>query len=146
MVSFKELKNEVVKAMKAKDTQRKDLFRLLVSQIENDRLKYGAKSVDELTPENVEKGIRSFVKGLEKEKETFASLGKSTQKVDTEIQILSELLPKQVTGNELKKLVFAELDKVENVSMKSIGHLKKVITVPVDFKEVSGLVKEYIAN
>lgn len=144
MVKFTELKGLVIQAMKEKDTEKKDLLRLVTSQLENDRTKYGVTTANDLTEEHVEKGLRTFLKGLEKEKEVFVKLGKDTEKVEREIKTISELLPTLVTGDELKTLVHELLGTYETVNMGSLGKLKKDITVPVDFKEVSAIVKEFV--
>ena len=145
MVTFKDLKDEIKVGMKEKDVLRKDTFRLLVSKMEQDS-KLNGKDVTELSDADVLKAVKKFVKDLEKEKSMYVDLGKSTEQVDAQINLFDKFLPTVVTGDELKTIVTAELDKMEAVNMKVLGQLKQSLTVEADFKEVSQIVKDYIAS
>ena len=148
MVTFKELKEEIKTAMKEKDVLKKETFRMVVSKMEQERKEvYGKDSVEDLTAEDTLRAVKKFVKDLEKEKELYTKMGKDTQKVEAQIKMFDKFIPQAVSGEALKEKIFAMLEaKEQPVTMKVLGEIKKEIDFEVDFKEVQGLVKEFMSK
>lgn len=149
MVTYKSLKSEIVKAMKDKDIQRKEILRMLVSEIETKRVELKVADVNDLSESQVEGLIKSFLKGLRKEKEVFVNLNASTEKVDYQILVIEGLLPKELSEQETVVLVeklIAELKaEGDEISMKSMGKLKaKLGATPVNMSIVSQTLKQSI--
>lgn len=137
-MSLKETIIEDMKAaMKAKDAVRRDTLRVLKGEIE--RAEQSSKGRVELTDAEIVKIVKKTYEGV-----------KDTSYDETEMAILSEYLPKQMTEVEIKsavKNIILELDAEDKGT--SIGQVMGAFNGryagKADGKTVSTIVKEFLA-
>ncbi len=103
-----EFKSQLQKAMKAGDTNRRDTLRFLLSAINNSAIaKYGAEAEAKFTEADVLDTIKKQVKTHKESIEAFEKGGRAdlVEKEKSELTILEAYLPKQMSDEELKKLL-----------------------------------------
>jgi len=133
MSKIKEQINQELKsAMKSGDSLKKNLLRVVLSEID--------RSIDknvELTDDTVQKVVAKMVKSAE-------MIG--TDEAKTEINILSEYLPKILSKDETKYIVDDLFVKLQIESKKDMGKLMGVISKEygnsIDKKLVSQIVNQ----
>jgi len=137
------LQNEMITALKAKDTERLSVIRMLISEVKNESFKEGSKrSPDEC--------ILGYLKKLTKAVEEFADKPKFSDKVRREIKIVSEFVPKQMTRLEIIETIVKAASLTYNGQYLSINPLPDLsITMKTVMPFVKGkadgkLVKEIV--
>jgi len=146
-MSLKErLKQDLLTAMKAKDSFKRDVIRFLnssIKQIEVDERR-------ELSDEEIIKIIQKSVKQREDAIKQFeeASRDDLIEKEKKELEILSSYLPKQLSDEELESIVKEVINEVGAKSMADIG---KVMGVAIkktqgraDGKRINEIVKKVL--
>jgi len=146
-MSLKErLKQDLLTAMKAKDSFKRDVIRFLnssIKQIEVDERR-------ELSDEEIIKIIQKSVKQREDAIRQFeeASRDELIEKEKKELEILSSYLPKQLSDEELESIVKEVINEVGAKSMADIG---KVMGVAIkktqgraDGKRINEIVKKVL--
>jgi uncharacterized protein YqeY len=146
-MSLKErLKQDLLKAMKAKDSFKRDVIRFLnssIKQIEVDERR-------ELSDDEIIKIIQKSVKQREDAIKQFEEAGREDliEKEKNELEILSSYLPKQLSDEELESIVKEVIDEVGAKSMADIG---KVMGVAIkktqgkaDGKRINEIVKKVL--
>lgn len=126
-----QIKNDMKEAMKAKEVQKRDALRLLLSafkQVEVDERK-------ELTDEDISKIIQKQVKQRQDSASQFKEAGRDDllEKEEAEIAIFMAYMPKQLDENELETALKEIISKVGAQSMKDIGKVMGAAS-----KELSG--------
>lgn len=126
-----QIKNDMKEAMKAKEVQKRDALRLLLSafkQVEVDERK-------ELTDEDISKIIQKQVKQRQDSASQFKEAGRDDllEKEEAEIAIFMAYMPKQLDENELETALREIISKVGAQSMKDIGKVMGAAS-----KELSG--------
>ena len=142
-----QVSNDMKTAMKAKETQKRDALRLLLSafkQIEVDERK-------ELTDEDVSKIIQKQVKQRQDSAAQFKEAGRDDllEKEESEIAFFMVYMPKQLDDIELESAVKSILEKVGATSMKDMGKVmgmaSKELTGKADGKRINECVKALLA-
>jgi uncharacterized protein len=134
------IKADSVQAMKDKDKFRLMTLRLLISELEKDKVNHKLVDVTKLSDEQVEAVIGRQIKKLEKEKEAYEKAGVLSDAQEKEQKILFAYLPKQMTQEEILREIELVLLESSNMgeAMKKLGHLKG----KADMAFVSQRVKE----
>ena len=93
------LQNDMMLAMKAGDRPRLDAIRMMLSEAKNADL--------QKPPSTPEKMVEAHAKRLRKGREEYERLGKPEEvaKLEQELAVVSEYLPKQASAEETAKLV-----------------------------------------
>jgi len=142
-----QVNNDMKTAMKAKETQKRDALRLLLSafkQIEVDERK-------ELTDEDVSKIIQKQVKQRQDSAAQFKDAGRDDllEKEELEIAFFMVYMPKQLDDAELESAVKSIIEKVGATSMKDMGKVmgmaSKELTGKADGKRINECVKSILA-
>ena len=135
----KELKD----AMRARDAMRVSVLRMLLAEIT-----HLEKSGKEFECQDVVKG---YAKKLKKAIEEYERL-QIRERVDAnlaELAIVEEFLPKQLSDDELKKII-REVVESEKLTHKDIGLAMRIIMGKykdvADGKKVQTLIKDILAN
>lgn len=151
-----QIKKDTIEAMKAKNSELAGVLRLAsaaISSKEKEK-RYQEKLETDviLTDEEVVGVLASEVK---KRRDAIAlyEQGGRPELAETEkaeIAILQKYLPKQLSGEELKKMVVAAVEKTEAKEMKDMGkvmaELNPQIKGRADGGEVSKIVKELLVK
>ena len=116
MLSYQELKNQNMNAMRNKDKKLQSVLSTLIGKIDNE----GKLRMANLNPEQEEKivleAIQSSLKAMQKAKADFGETANSEylEKVDFEISVLKGFLPQQITGQELEDLIRSYIQKAQD--------------------------------
>jgi uncharacterized protein YqeY len=146
-MSLKEqLKSDLKDAMRAKDIDKRDAIRAIntmIKQIEVDERK-------ELNDQDIialiQKGIKSRNESIEQYKS--ASRDDLVQKEQSQIDIFTTYLPKQLSDSELEQVVSDIVSEVGASSMKDMGKImgpaKAKIGGSADGKRINEMVKKLL--
>lgn len=135
-------------AQLARDDVRVSTLRLLISEIHNLEIQKGGKLSDQ---------DFLVVVGREAKKRKEAAAGfraggreETALKEEAELKILEEYLPKQVSNEELTKIVLETINEVGAKSMADMGKVMGAVMAKVtgraDGTTVSNLVKERLSK
>ncbi|EKD87490.1 MAG: hypothetical protein ACD_36C00055G0004 [uncultured bacterium] len=146
---FDQLKTELTTAIKSGNTTGRDTLRFLLSAINNAAIaKYGNQSDKKLTEADVLDVIKKQVKTHKESIEAFEKAGRTelADKEKVELGILEGYLPKQISDEELKKL----LEPIVSSGETNFGILMKQAMAQVSGKadggRVSGLIKQMMTK
>ena len=119
------LKNDLYAAMRANDTLRKRVIRLLISSIELAEVAKGSKLTDSEFIALVQKEIKTKNDTIvDAEKANRPEMVKEQQE---EIKVLEAYLPKQLTEAELVQLAEEVIRETGATSPKDMGKVLKVL-------------------
>lgn len=142
--------NEDLKdAMRAKDTLTTDTLRMFKSALNYYQIE---KQLKELTDEDALAILQKQAKQRKEAIVGFESGGRteSAEKEKKELSILESYLPKQVSQEEIIKIVLATIVEVEAVNKKDFGKVMKAVTGKLkgqaDGKVISQIVNEELGK
>ena len=108
-------------AMKAKDKPKLDAIRQVQTEIAKKKSEKGEEATDEL----VLAVFSSYVKKMTKAVEEYQTLGdrgtEMAEKIQFEIDFLSEWLPEQLSEEEVEKIVDAVLIEMGDIDISQMG-------------------------
>ena len=132
-------------AMKAKDKPKLDAIRQIQTEIAKKKSEKGEEATDEL----VLGVISSYVKKMAKAVDEYNSLGERgaemAEKIQFEIDFLSQWLPEQLSEEDVEKLVDEVLTELGEVDMSQMGRIIGAVMAKgdgIDGSIVSRIVKE----
>jgi len=141
-----QVSNDMKTAMKAKETQKRDALRLLLSafkQVEVDERK-------ELSDEDVSKIIQKQVKQRLDSASQFKEAGRDDllEKEEAEIAFFMVYMPKQLDDSELEEAVSSIITQVGATTMKDMGKVmgmaSKQLSGKADGKRINEVVKKLL--
>jgi len=136
-------------AMRAKDTLKTDTLRMFKSALGYYQID---KQVKEVTDEDALAILQKQAKQRKEAIVGFESGGRteSAEKEKKELAILEGYLPKQVSQEEISKIILATIVEVGAVNKKDFGKVMKAVTVKLkgqaDGKVISHIVNEELAK
>jgi uncharacterized protein len=139
-----QLINDMKTAMKAKDSQRLSVIRLIRSEIKNFEIDHGL--ADDAT---VEKLIKKMLnQQLDALKDfTRAARADLISETETQIQILKSYLPEQLTDQDLEKFVQEFVDQSEIKDFGPLmGKITKELAAKADGNRVATALKKILNN
>ena len=121
MALVDDLSAALKEAMKAKDKPKLDAIRQVQTEIAKKKSEKGEEATDEL----VLAVISSYVKKMTKAVEEYQTLGdrgtEMAEKIQFEIDFLSEWLPEQLSEEEVEKIVDAVLIEMGDIDISQMG-------------------------
>ena len=145
MALIDDLSTALKEAMKAKDKPKLDAIRQVQTEIAKKKSEKGEEATDEL----VLGVISSYVKKMAKAVDEYNSLGERgaemAEKIQFEIDFLSQWLPEQLSEEDVEKLVDEVLTELGEVDMSQMGRIIGAVMVKgdgIDGSIVSRIVKE----
>ena len=144
---FEKITKDLTEAMKAKDTFRTSVLRMLKSALKNEEI----NKKSPLTDDEVLAIIKKQVKTRKDSMNEYASYNRMdlADSLQKEIDILNEYLPEELSDEELEKIVKETITKVKAESIKQMGMVIKTISseygARCDMANVSKLVKEKLS-
>ena len=145
MALIDELSDALKEAMKAKDKPKLDAIRQVQTEIAKKKSEKGEEATDEL----VLGVISSYVKKMAKAVDEYKSLGERgaemAEKIQFEIDFLSQWLPEQLSEEDVEKLVDEVLTELGEVDMSQMGRIIGAVMAKgdgIDGSIVSRIVKE----
>jgi len=144
MKDIKSKLNEMLKeALKNKDQAKLNVIKLLKTSITNEEIKTGQK---ELNEDQIISVINREVKKRKEAIEEFKKVGKleRAEEEEKELNILLEFLPKQLTIEELDKLIDNAITQTGAQSAKDIGKVMGFLMKEIKGKADGKLVNELV--
>ena len=148
MALIDDLSAALKEAMKAKDKPKLDAIRQVQTEIAKKKSEKGEEATDDL----VLGVISSYVKKMTKAVEEYKSLGdrgiEMAEKIQFEIDFLSDWLPEQLSEEDVAKLVDEVLADLGDVDMSQMGRIIGAVMAKgdgIDGSVVSKLVKEKLS-
>ena len=144
---FEKITKDLTEAMKAKDTFRTSVLRMLKSALKNEEI----NKKSPLTDDEVLAIIKKQVKTRKDSMNEYISYNRMdlADSLQKEIDILNEYLPEELSDEELEKIVKETITKVKAESIKQMGMVIKTISseygARCDMAKVSKLVKEKLS-
>ena len=145
---YEKIKSDIVAFMKEKDTLKVQTLRGIKGDVDLEHINKKIDITDELVIDMLSRGIKTRRESiLEFEKGGRDDL---IEKTNSEIEFLQGYLPKQLTNEELDKIIDEVFNKVNPTSAKDMGLIMKELTPLVkgkcDMKSVSSMIKSKLEN
>lgn len=145
MALIDDLSTSLKEAMKSKDKPKLDAIRQVQTEIAKKKSEKGEEATDEL----VLGVISSYVKKMAKAVDEYQSLGERgaemAEKIQFEIDFLSQWLPEQLSEEDVEKLVDEVLAELGKVDMSQMGRIIGAVMAKgdgIDGSIVSRVVKD----
>ena len=147
-MSVKEkLKNDLIKAMKEKDTFTRESLRFLMSAIKQVEVDQRVELNDDDIYKIIQKSIKQRLDAAKQYKE--ANRDELHDKEMKEAEILQTYLPKQLNDKEIEDILKNIIDEIDATSMKDMGKVMRIATQKMnslaDRKRISQIVKQLLS-
>lgn len=143
MSLVKEIKTDSVRFMKERNTRDLSTLRLLISELEKEKVAMKLNTVEDLTDEQAQTVISRQIKKLNKEIESYVAVGRETDSQEAEKKLLTSYLPKQATEDEIRELVYHAIALVERGEIRNpMQYLSQRLKGKADMKLVAKIAKE----
>ncbi len=145
---YEKIKEDIVNSLKEKNQLKLQTLRGIKGDVDLEHINKKVEITDELVIDMLSRGIKTRKESVSE----FEKGGRDDliSKTNEEIELLMEYLPKQLTLEELNKVMDEAFDKVKPNGLKDMGvvikELSPLVKGKCDMKEVSNLVKERLTN
>ena len=142
------IETKLSEALKAKDKKTYSTLRLVVAAIKDTMIAKKIKDKKTLPDNDLMSLLKKMVKQRNDSCDAYKKAGRNEllENEMSEIKIISEFLPKQLSEEETKKICLETMKKVGASSVKDMGKvmgaLKKEYSDVLDFSKVSQIIKE----
>ncbi len=146
---FEQINKDLTESMKAKDTFRTSVLRMLKSAIIYEKTN-GEKH--DLTDEDILSIIKKQVKMRKSSMEEYISYNRQdlADSLEKEIELLNTYLPKELSEDEINNIIDETIKEINPDGMKGMGLVIKAVKekcgVSADMTYVSKTVKEKLSN
>jgi len=140
------LQDALKQAMRNKDSERRNVIRLIQSAIKQ-------VEVDEQKELDDDEVLAILQKEAKNRRESIVELEGAERADDAEnekfeLMVIEEFLPKQLTEDELRPIVQDAINEVGATSMKEMGQIMKIVMPKVkgraDGRQVNAIVKDIL--
>lgn len=148
MSLLKQLQSDMITAMKDRDKDTLAVVRMLKAAVQNAQIEAG----HDLTPDEE---VAVMSREYKQRKESLAEFQKAGRqdlidKTNNELKVVEKYLPKQLSADDVKKIVSETVQEVGAASMKDFGKVMGAVMPKVkgqaDGKLVNQAVKETLSN
>ena len=142
------IETKLNEALKAKDKKTYSTLRLVIAAIKDTMIAKKIKDKKTLPDNDLMSLLKKMVKQRNDSCDAYKKAGRNEllENEMSEIKIISEFLPKQLSEQETKKICLETMKKVGASSIKDMGKvmgaLKKEYSDVLDFSKVSQIIKE----
>ena len=142
------IETKLSEALKAKDKKTYSTLRLVVAAIKDTMIAKKIKDKKTLPDNDLIGLLKKMIKQRNDSCEAYKMAGRNEllENEMSEIKIINEFLPKQLSEEETKKICLETMKKVGASSVKDMGKvmgaLKKEYSDVLDFSKVSQIIKE----
>ncbi len=142
------IETKLNEALKAKDKKTYSTLRLVVAAIKDTMIAKKIKDKKTLPDNDLMSLLKKMVKQRNDSCDAYKKAGRNEllENEMSEIKIIREFLPKQLSEEETKKICLETMKKVGASSIKDMGKvmgaLKKEYSDVLDFSKVSQIIKE----
>lgn len=141
---LKKINEDLITSMKSKDELKTTTLRMIKSAAKNAEIAKRGKG--DLTEEDIMGVLSTMVKQRKESAEQYEKANRKdlADKENTEISIIQEYLPKQLTTEELDAIIKSTIQETGVTGMKEIGKLMKELMPKVKGKADGKLVNQRI--
>ena len=142
------IETKLSEALKLKDKKTYSTLRLVVAAIKDTMIAKKIKDKKTLPDNDLIGLLKKMVKQRNDSCDAYKKAGRNEllENEMSEIKIINEFLPKQLSEEETKKICFETMKKIGASSVKDMGKvmgaLKKEYSDVLDFSKVSQIIKE----
>ena len=142
------IENKLSEALKTKDKKTYSTLRLVIAAIKDTMIAKKIKDKKTLPDNDLIGLLKKMVKQRNDSCEAYKKAGRNEllENEISEIKVINEFLPKQLSEEETKKICVETIKKVSANSIKDMGKvmgaLKKEYSDVLDFSKVSQIIKE----
>ena len=142
------IETKLSEALKAKDKITYSTLRLVVAAIKDTMIANKIKDKKTLSDNDLITLLKKMVKQRNDSCDAYKKAGRNEllENEMSEIKIINEFLPKQLSDEETKKICLETVKKIDANSIKDMGKvmgvLKKEYSDVLDFSKVSKIIKE----
>ena len=145
---YDRIKNDIVSALKTKDTLKLQTLRGIKGEVDLEHINKKVEINDDLVLTILSRGIKTRRESItEFEKGNRDDLIEKTQ---SEIELLQSYLPKQLDESEINKILDDAFNKVNPTGAKDMGLIMREVTPllkgKADMGKVSSMIKDRLAN
>lgn len=135
---YDEIKKANVQAMKDKDSVARSFYSVILNKIMLENIKKREKG-GEVNDEDIANILNKTIKELDEEKQNYAKVGNTqeVENIDKQIEIAKKYLPKQLSKEEIEKII-------KSLDDKSIGSVMKHFKLNYNGKCDMKLVQEVL--
>lgn len=147
MTNIETIEKDILDAMRAGDTTKRETLRMLKSSLKNYEIEKG----NPLSADDITAVIQKEVKRRKEAIESYTAAGKPEQAAQEELEatLLSTYLPEQMSEEDIRSLITAYLEAnpttVQEMG-KAMGALSPQFKGKADMSTVSRIVREEIQN
>lgn len=141
------IQNDLKDAMRTKDEQKLSVIRMLKSAIQYYEINKGGsgyKATDEDIIEVIEKEVKKRRESIEMYKQ--GGRPELAEKEQSELEVLQQYLPEQLSEEEIKKLVDEAVEQTGATEMKDMGKVMGVLMPKLKGKADSSLVSQIVKS
>lgn len=133
MTLLERLNQDMKQAMKNKDKNTLSVIRMVKASMQNESIKLGKDTLSEDEELTV---LSREVKQRKDSLQEFKSAGRDdlAEKIESELHILQEYMPEQLSDEELENIVQATIQEVNATSKKDFGKVMSTIMPKVKGK------------
>ncbi len=140
------IKDDLKKAMQAKNKELAEVLRMLISALRNKEISLRKGDNVELSDEQIIEVVASEIK---KRKDSIEAYSKAervdlVKKEEEEIKILEKYLPKQLSEEEIEKIIKEVISSLGEVSPKDFGRIMGMIMPKLKGKADGAKVQEIV--
>ena len=142
-------KNELLEAMKVKDSLRVSTLRLILAAIKDRDLESRRKgNGDQIPDSNILVILAKMIKQRNEAAELYTNAGRNelAESESKEIEIINTFMPKMLTKIELDKVIDDSISIVEAKSLRDLGRviskIKEDYTGRCDFADVTQIIRK----
>ncbi len=141
------LQKDLIEAMKSKDKVKIDVIKLVKASIQNEEI----NNKKELTDDEI---LSIITKQVKMRKDAIIDFEKASRDdlidaYNNEIKILSTYLPKELTLDEVNKIINDAIDEIKPDGIKDMGKIMKEVSPKLknrfDMSKVSSIIKEKLS-
>jgi len=142
------IETKLSEALKSKDKKTYSTLRLVVAAIKDTMIAKKIKDKKTLPDNELIALLKKMVKQRNDSCDAYKKAGRNEllENEISEIKVINEFLPKQLSEEETKKICLETMKKVSASSIKDMGKvmgaLKKEYSDVLDFSKVSQIIKE----
>tara|TARA_B100000427_G_C15298079_1_gene502805 strand:- start:247 stop:702 length:456 start_codon:yes stop_codon:yes gene_type:complete len=142
------IENKLSEALKTKDKKTYSTLRLVIAAVKDTMIAKKIRDKKTLPDNDLIGLLKKMVKQRNDSCEAYKKAGRNEllENEISEIKVINEFLPKQLSEEETKKICVETIKKVSANSIKDMGKvmgaLKKEYSDVLDFSKVSQIIKE----
>ena len=149
---FKKITEALNESIKSKDTVRLLTLRSIISQKKDKEIELRSGSKKEIQDEDIVNILNKMMKQRKESISMYEQGGRQDliDKEKSEIAIIEEFLPQQMSEDEIKAACLAAIQDSEAASLKDMGKVMKILKEKylgkMDFAKAGQLLKETLQN